>query len=661
MRTFRFEWLALPLALWLFGPYLFSASVFNEIAPLHFEYAEKKWFYANLAEGHWTFLYPFNELGHGLLNNPASGLLFFANFIHVFLPYAVASKILFLGHLLLLFFGWRRLLAQFTSLENASALGLVGMSVGIVTSLPIHVGLGYVSFLPWLIALVIEQWRGQSRLIPLTLCSSALFLLGDPFLIPLAWIGGTTIAFHKDHLRKMLLTFLGVVALSGLICLPHILMMGLNAPFSSRALGIESFEALSYSTAPSRWVEWLIPSFKVHDWPIPQKEGWWFPRIGGGFALTGLMFMGGLRAPVRQRWVLLVWLVFFLLLSFGKFFAPAGQLLQLLPIRYPERFLVYLLPAILLLAAFGLSALPRKWALALISLALVENSLHPRRPELVDEIVTDVPRDSWVGDEVHLTRYLACPEGLDGTHSFKHYDLRAYGISMVNGTSNTRSAVLKVVSCPWALSPHVQSWLGIGHVVSAGESTPQTDWGLKKERQLDEGEIFRAQGSPWKAQGVREFEYAEVVTTLPPNSDDVRRLRQISDAGQAFVNPSWILKEGWPKKISVKTVPKWNCEKDFLTMIPGLKQQRFLITVPPGCSGLLSVPWAFQAGWRTEPETEIVRINDATMGLQIPPSAQEISLSFHPVGGVWPVVFSILIQWGMFVTIVFGFLKKRNH
>lgn len=661
MRNFRLEWLVLPLLLWLFGPFLLSSTVFNEIAPLHFEFAEKKWFYDNLSQGEWTFLYPFNELGHGLLNNPASGLLFLPNFLHVFLPYPVAAKVLFLGHMLLLYFGWRRLLRHFTTPEQASGLGLVGLSVGIVTSLPMHVGLGYISFLPWVVAWVIELWKGKPQLVALSLGSSALFLLGDPFLIPLAWIAGTALAFERTQLKKAMLTLFQVTGLTVLICLPHLLMMALNAPFSSRALGIEAFEALSYSTAPERWIDWLVPSFRVFDTPIPQLEGWWFPRIGGGFVLTGLMILGLRRSPPRQRWVLGFWLLFFCLLSLGKYFGPASWMIQQLPIRYPERFLAYLLPAVLVLAALGLRVLPRKWALALVALALLENGINPRRPELLKEVVTDVPRELWVGDELHQTRYLACPEGLSGRNSFQHYDVRAYQIPMVDGTSNTRSAVLKMVSCPWALSPHVQQWLGIGHVISTGTSSVDPTWGLKKERQLAAGEIFRAQGSPWRARGLRDFEYGEVVTQLPPSPDDIRRLKQISEEGRSFVNPRWRLIDGRPQHSKSKGLDKWSCEHDFVSLVPDLKQQSFRLKVPSGCSGLLSVPWAFQAGWRVSPPSEIVRVNDGTIGLQVSASAQEISLSYRPLGGTSTVVFSILIQLILFGTIVFRFLKKRNH
>jgi hypothetical protein len=663
MRRFRVEALAFLLPFWLFGPLFFSSSVFNETAPLHFEYAEKKWFFENLAQGNWALLYPFNELGHGLLNNPASGLLFLPNWLHAVLPYALAFKLIFYGFFLVLFFGLRRLLGHFTSRERASGIALVGMAVGIVTSLPLHVGLGYVSFFPWAIVSVLELRSGQGRILQTAFTSSALFLLGDPFLIPVAWLAGAMLAPQRVQWRAFGPALMKVAGVVALVCLPHLWFMILNAPFNSRALGIVPWEALSYSTAPIRILDWLFPWAQLYDVKSSLGEGfhlgWWFPRIGGGLALTALGVLGLKQASPRQRWVLGGWLLLLGLLALGQFFAPSAVVMKLLPLRYPERFLAYLLPAVLILAALGVQSLRARTAVIVLAIALLENVVAPLRPALTSLAVSDVPRDVWVGEELHQTRYLSCPQGLDGDRDFTLFDVRAHQIPMVNGTSNTRSAALKVTSCPWALSPHVQHWLGIGHVLSSGDAGAGEKWGLVKVATMSGGEIFRAQGSPWVGRGVRAFEASPFITVLPPSTEDVRRLGRLAEEGMYFIDPRWSLVDGWPGRKHNNSVAPWSCTADSLSLIPSPTQQSFEMKVPAGCSGLVNVPWAFQAGWITEPPSEVLRINDGTLGLQLPAGVSQLRLSFRPRGAVALVVFSVLLQLAMLATIVVGFFKKK--
>jgi hypothetical protein len=664
MRRFHLEGLAFILPLWLFGPFLFSSSLFNETAPLHFEYAEKRWFFENLAQGNWTFLYPFNELGHGLLNNPASGLVFLPNWLHALLPYHLAYKLIFYGFFLVLFFGLRRLLLNFTNREQASGIALVGMSLGIITSLPIHVGLGYMSFFPWTIVSVMELWKGERRIVLTAFCSSALFLLGDPFLIPVAWLAASALAFERRRVRIFSLAMLQVTALVGLVCLPHLWFMLQNAPFNSRALGIVTSEALSYSTAPVRMFDWLFPAANLYDLKKYLGDGfnvsWWFPRIGGGVALTALMFLGVKQASPRERGVLVAWTCGFALLSLGQFFPPAAFVMELLPIRYPERFLAYLVPAILILVALGLRRLPGKWVLPLLAFALLENSFFPRRPDLIEVKESGVPSEIWIGEEMHQTRYLSCPDGLAGTEQSRLFDVRAQQIPMVNGTSNTRSAALKVVSCPWALSPHVQQWLGIGHVLSSGEHGEGQKWGLSKVGSMPKGEIFQASASPWMATGVEKFETSRFITALPPSAQDVGRMELFAKEGRFFVDPQWSLVDGAPKRGVVQDMIPWSCSRESLSLVPTFFQQTFIIKLPANCQGLLNVPWAFQAGWVTEPSSEILRLNDGTLGLQVPLGLHELQLAYRPRGAVAMVVFSILLQLVILATIVVGFFKKRN-
>ena len=67
-----------------------------------------------------------------------------------------------------------------------------------------------------------------------------------------------------------------------------------------------------------------------------------------------------------------------------------------------------------------------------------------------------------------------------------------------------------------------------------------------------------------------------------------------------------------------------------------------------------------QMGWKTEPQSRILRVNDGTLGLQVPLGLKELKLSYRPPEATAMVVFSILLQLAMLATIVVGFFKKRN-
>jgi hypothetical protein len=611
----RFTHLALlatgcALILWGWRDFFFSAQLFSDLAALHFDYAEKRWFFENLRQGELTLLYPFNELGHALLANPASGLIFLPNLLHVVLPFDVAYKILIFAHYLLLFLGWWRLLAHFTTSERALALSAVAMSLGLSFSLPVHVTLGYASFFPWAISAVYELWNKERRIALGVFTSSALFLLGDPLLVPAAWGLGTLLGFKSSELRRVLRSFFIVSVLTILVCAPHLYIMLMEAPYNARAQGIDPREALSYSTAPIRVLDWLFPALKLYEPSEYMGAGlndtWWFPYLGGGLALTFLVFMG-LKARTH-RCQLVGWGAGFVLLALGYYFPPSAWLFEHAPVlkyvRFPERFLVYAWPALMILMALGLRSLPRRWVYVVLAVALAENLLL--RPEARVSELVDLPqtmREVWRGNEIHPTRLLVCERGFSGEEKLRYFDVRAQRIAMVNGTSNTRSAMLKSVTCPWALSPTEQRWLGISHVLTPNAETASVAWALTPLAEL-----------PGRGQ---------VLVT-----EEASPLRAFGEPG------------------------KWSCGVPSLTLIPDKNLQGFMIKIPSDCSGQLILPWAYHTGWQVSGGATLERYREATISLKVSSGTELITVSYAPAGAKGLVVFSFILQLLILATIV---------
>lgn len=640
MRRFlpHLGWLStLLIPFWVYGNFFWSDALFNEIAPLHFEFAEKSWFFNELREGRLSFLYPFSELGHSILANPASGILYLGNLLHVVLPYHLAYKILFLIHQLILFFGLRHLLRQFHTGLRVDALALLGCSLGIVSSLPVHVAFWYVSFFPWAISFTMDLWQKRGGILKTSLVFALMFLLGDPFLLPTALIIGTIIGFRRESLKVFSISFLKVIGIVTSIIAPHLLMMLGEAPYTSRALGLDPAEALSYSTAPIRILDWLFPAFEPYELSRYMTKGlqlqWWFPEIGGGIALTLFLMLGFWSMQKTLRIKLGLMIGFFVFLALGEYFTPSAWIQTHLPvlkvIRFPERYLAYAFPLIMLGSSFALSHLNRVWLMGLLSLGLLENLALPRRMDLISSasLQTELPRQIWVGNELHETRYLLCEYGLTGTESYRYSDTRAFGLQLVNGTSNTRSPGLKVFNCPLVLKPHVQQWLGLTHVI-AGEG------------------LHTQSGSPWKGMWVEKWQMGPIIEGWPLQPADISRIKLASE-GTFFVDENTHVSA--PQCLSANP-----------TLIPSLDRQSFEIKNLSSCFGLLSVPLAFHRGWKVEPNVNLIRLNQSTLGLEIKPEVAQLKLSFDPTGMRALVVFSFLMQALILATMVVRFLLTRK-
>ncbi len=635
---------AVSLVAWIFKSYFFSDSVLGGVAPFHFDLAEKTWFFQNIRDGHLYWLYPHNELGHFVATNPASGLLFLPNFIFAILPPPVAQKLLFLFHYLILFSGLASLLGCFGSKQSSYILALLGLSMGISISLPFHVALPYVSFFPWSIVMTRNLWINGRGVLKAGTSVAFVFLLGDPVMAAAGGLIGSFLGWSSapkpSRLRSLLWAGLAVIAL----CFPHLLAMTMDAEHNSRALGIPTFEALTYSTAPIRFLDWLFPYLDLYDpkahLGIGFQTQWWFPAIGGGVTVSSLILRGTLKLSPRQRWCVLGTAVFFIHLSLGQFSPLSVLIFDHLPpfswTRYPERYLTYAWPFLMIAALKGFDSLPGKARLVFALLALLENTYDPKVPRLLGEAerLSSLPSEHWRGNVSHPSRFLLCERGVEGKGPLRYYDVRGHGLSMVNGTSNTRSVGLKYQACPGALSRWSQKWLGWTHVIipdGRRRTLPSTSFGLSLSQLFDEGQIWESHvGSPLQAYWVDRPVRGELVESIDAHDKNRENLQRASE-GELFVEAR-------------SGVHRGSCETDHLVLKPNRGTQSFSVEIPEKCHGLLAVPWAMHWGWKTEPRVPILKGNSAIVLLDIPPELGHVELSFSPPYLDLAAIFSIFSQ-----------------
>ncbi len=639
--------LVVSIPLWFFGDYLFSDSLFKEISPLHFEYAEKKWFYDHLKDGVFAWLYPNNELGHSLGTNPASGLLFLPNLLYVVLPFNIAHKILFFGHYFILFFGLRKLLRYYVDELTSTWMSVFGISLGLISSLPIHTALGYVSVYPWALAYVIELWRTQTGYYRGAFFLGSLFLLGDPLLIPVSVILGSSLEFDRKKYKTVLLPFLKMMSVTIMICLPYLWMTYLEAGLNSRSLGIPREEALLYSTAPIRILDWLFPGHTLYEASSYFENGfqlqWRYPVIGGGVILTFLTLKGMVSTPRTQALVLGIFTFFIVNLCLGKYSPVASWLLENMPllkiVRYPERFIVYLIPSILLLASLGLPKISSKFFYTLIILGIIENTHAPRRAQLIktQNLTTQLPRQIWRGNEIHYTRYMLCEKGLENNQGLQYFDVSAYGMAMVDAPSNTRPAGLKAAICPWALSEAAQKWLGYTHVITPIDHLnyfKMESLGFKKIPSEGDFEIWETlNSSPWLGYFSGSSEVSSFITKSILGEREILGIDKIK-------NGVTLIDEG--QNVQVATGP---CSSKSVSLKPDLNQQSYKLNIPAGCHGLLNLPLEFHEHWVTIPAIQKLRVNSATLSLMIPENSKTIILSYSPVVLNYLAIFSFFIQF----------------
>lgn len=618
MRLKAFLAAGLLLILWWGNEaLLFHPHVLADISPLHHELPAKAWFYGALSAGELAWIYPHNGLGFSLLGDLTTGIVYLPNVLYFFTP-GVSAKLLFLLQFFLLGFGLFHWIGRLSDERRSLSLTLGLMSLGLIWSLPIHLALASVSFVPWFVTSLEDFFREQS--LSKATCVGAfaglIFVNGDPFLILLA------LALSLPTITNRTKFNLRAIALSALI---FILITGANLyellrllPESARGQGLADWEVLSYSTNPRRLFEFLFPWAGIEsELGRGAQRQWWFERVGGGVVLAAFLARGvwaARRRPSLRSNVIVS--SFFLLLSFGHF-TPASEWLfvnLLSSIRFPERFLVYsFLAAVPVIVAGMQEILQQKMSqrtLVIVTLAMFSENNFPR------PVATTAPArelGSWENSRLgktlvdgHLrpTRILACHDGINGdSPTGRYFDFRFFGVAMVNGELNLPTPAQKALICPWATSAIARQWLGVNALVT----TPTTH--REKTHLLEQGWALFETGPTeelWRANDA---------------SPETAIWLDAWTSGETVFPPTEALFAGTYKVGQQLPSARPNCSGN-IHIDSDFFQQSFTLSIPPDCRGVLSIPWSFHpdtSAWfdGDSKPTATLKINGLTTGVVI--------------------------------------------
>lgn len=646
--------ITLSILLWGYGDFILAPNFLAEISPLHHEFHEKFWFFSHLREGQFAWIDPHNDLGHPLLANPTNGLVSIFNLLYLF-DSVVAAKIIFVFHYLLLVCGVF-FLARHLAREDRVALVCASLvaACGLIWSLPLHVALASGAYFPWYLLALLKLSHSPSRRHAFVAGTLGAMVLtqGDPFLVPFGFGMAWMLSPASRKPSQYFFLALGFLLIAGANLWEMISLL----PHSNRSAGFSAWEALSYSTHPTRMLEVLFP-WLPHQAPIGTgfHNSVWFPRIGVGLVFS-LLVIWGVRT--KHQWRSLVLMLFFLQLSFGQFSPIASFLMGKVFwfIRFPERFLWYAFLASLPLLIAGAARLRARLGppvLCLILLVSFAENLWPRpRPELVptarlQSLQNESIAGVWAQGRWVQARTMSCPYGAQGEQSRpRYYDLRAFGVAMVNAESNTQSPTLKTIGCPWALRPRVRQWWGITNIITATPSsavaTELQAMGLKVVKREGETQWWTdPRNSPLQAQWISQWDREF------PSRIELESPTRVKFAVQGDLPTS---------------LPATQCSTTTIPIESSQSFQRFDIPIPKNCQGLLSIPWSFAPGWRVsfdnaQPSMAPLKIEGATLGIFVPSQTSRVIFSYDTTPRTLLFCLSLLTQFLLLLGLLTSFCR----
>lgn len=371
MTTGRFAlWLGLLVAISypgvLAGFETFALRDFGLFGyPLAAHHRESFW---NGEIPHWN---PLNECGIPFLAQWNTLVLYPGSLLYLLLPLPWSVSLFCLLHLYLGGLGYFVLAREWRCPFGAAAFAGIAYTFNgfLQNSLMWPNNIAALGLFPWVVWSVQRYWtEGRRAFIPASLISTMQMLTGAPEIILFTWcfVGtlwiGELLTESRDrgsifHQLRRLASVIGITAmLAAAQLLPFFSLLSL-ADRSSQ------FEASAWAATPFAWLNLLLPLFDTMRSPIgcvTHHSQAWTHSIYAGTAVCALALLALIRRPIGRVHVLLVMLLGFVSLSFGKAGAPYEWLAAVLPLenlRFPVKFLVpcsFVLP---LAAAVGI----REW------------------------------------------------------------------------------------------------------------------------------------------------------------------------------------------------------------------------------------------------------------------------------------------------------------
>jgi len=316
------------------------------------------------------------HFGQPVAGNPNYLLFYPPAWLRFIMPPLVALHVFLMLHFLLAalaFYG----LARRLHLSTGAAFwgGLAYAFSGISFSLTCVLNLvPYLVLIPALLAALdgcLAKPGGRSVAV-LGLLGALTITVFEPYMVfGLLLLGAVFLWGRKPSLGKMSLARVCLaIVLAALLAAPVLVEGGRLLRHASRAVdGTTGAETL-YALHPGQSFEFWIPN--PTDFSFADRSGYRGGALYGGrdpylltfFAGLATLFLAGAALtslPARIRWLSLATFLVFVFLAWGHFVAPAGWLLERVPLlawgRYSQKMIIFAVAVLVMGAARGLDAL----------------------------------------------------------------------------------------------------------------------------------------------------------------------------------------------------------------------------------------------------------------------------------------------------------------
>jgi hypothetical protein len=648
-------------------------------------------------------------MGASFVGNPVHAVLYPPNLLYRYLPAIDAFRALMVFHLMMLPLGWYLVFREigvrrFSAIMSATMI----LTSGVVWSEHMRGQImstalsGYIVF-----ALLRCHARGQlSYGLVAGVFAGLAFLAGDPLLAGIGFFigAGTSLAFAevKPSIRCMLSACLAYFTAMIVVALPVLSEGASIFPLTARSLGFALRESMSYSTPPSRILDFFLPGLlpQQHEASYPWLDHrfgiatqWWYASIAAGPLYFIAYVIAVARVNDRSAGRYLLWLILpvagFGVLSLGRYFPGISWFWSALPplkyIRFPERMLRYMFLFSLPIFARGLELLQANvqakvkrrllrsdflWVLVVLIFCFYNMSTFPDPIQTTRKSLDIPPSLANLSADQKATRVLICRAVIWDNRQYtvsSKFDVRFWKIPILLGVDADETAFMKAFSCEWGLDPQILRLLGVSHVITADMGSQANAFGRRlgstfTSSDVERGfSIFTIGGSgPLHATLLHPKIFAPFFSSIDifmhstpaiKATDGLERLR----SAQPAIDPYFYLDESGKMLASNLTLhpmlPLGNyllcARSSTLTDIPlTLTGGKITAKIRANCSGVAAIPFAFLPGWRAtinDQPQKIFRLEHGTLAIPVARGDNMLRLTYEPIGLPLKIIASLLM------------------
>lgn len=628
------------LTLFVFFPLYFDNKLFQGITSLQIDYSQKDYFFSTF-----SWIYSLNLLGEPLLANPNNGVVSLQALTYTIFPVSIAYKLNFiLGFSIFYYFSYE-ILKKNTTKSISILTPLVILSSPLLISSTQRLSFWPIVWCaPFIYTYLKAINKGQWFYYAISgLILSRTLSLGDPFLFILLPTL-VHIILAKRPTKNILVTILFFIIGTA----PFLSFYFELQPLMARHYGQPEHIAFKHSLNFSKILE-LFTNRHLS----PNSTNNWFSSLSIGLGLSIISAFTLLKSPKRVTILVTGIISTFIFLSFGSNLEISRIIQSSLPVmdqlRYPEKYVLYILICFTTLIYLRPQALDKKVFKVLLTLALLESLVSTPKIKYINQ--ESITKKNFLKDYQGIkTRVKICPNGLRQVQNGETPNLRAFGVATLNSTSNISSTALKMITCKAIVEPTLAKRLGISHILFSNLSNNErkiitkNNWVL--DRQDSAFSIYKLQeSSPLMAYRLSQPKLGQF---LKYKGVDYIKNKKL-DWSKEIISNSHSINE-----ISLSTHSKnrgnfldnlETCKNNNpVTLKASYNSQKFEAFVDSKCRSILNIPWYFTPGWKAynnDKETTIYRINDITMGIELNNGINNIELLYLP--SKWPFLFSYLV------------------